>query len=122
MRFERGWLDEHLRQAPPQVTLCSRDGQNDVSLGTSKVHFTNGGRVFSIRDGRTGQYRYTMLRHVALTATLVDNLNNIDFYVISAQAHTVKPEVYHLNDFFHSFNNTTKHVMGGCDDDAGALA
>jgi trimethylamine--corrinoid protein Co-methyltransferase len=61
-----------------------------------------------------------MLRHVARTAALVDNLDNIDFYVISAQAHTIKPEIYHLNDFFHSFNNTTKHVMGGCDNINGA--
>jgi len=116
VRFKADWLDEHLRHAPSKVALYSRDGKNDVFLGTSKVHFTNGGRVFRFRDGRTGQYRYTMLRHVARTAALVDKLSNIDFYVISAQAHTIKPEVYHLNDFFHSFNNTTKHVMGGCDD------
>lgn len=116
VRFEPGWLDGHLRQAPPQVILYSRDGRNDVHLGKGKVYFTNGGRVFRFRDGKTGQYRYTMLRHVARTAALTDNLNNISFYVIACQAHTIKPEVYHLNDFFHSFNNTTKHVMGGCDD------
>ncbi len=116
VRFESGWLDDHLRQAPPQVVLYSRDGRNDVHLGNGKVHFTNGGRVFRFRDGKTGQYRYTMLRHISRTAALTDSLNNISFYVIACQAHTIKPEVYHLNDFFHSFNNTTKHVMGGCDD------
>ena len=120
VRFEPSWLDEHLKQAPPQVTLYSRDNQNDVQLGNGNVHFTNGGRVFLFRDGKTGQYRYTMLRHVARTAALTDKLNHISFYVIACQAHTIKPEVYHLNDFFHSFNNTTKHVMGGCNDIDGA--
>ncbi|MFC1924434.1 trimethylamine methyltransferase family protein [Chloroflexota bacterium] len=116
VRFKPGWLDYHLKQSPPQVTLYSRDGRNDVHLGNGSVHFTNGGRVFRFRDGKTGQYRYTMLRHIAHTAALIENLNNISFYVIACQAHTIKPEVYYLNDFFHSFNNTTKHVMGGCDD------
>jgi len=115
VRFTGDWLDERLKHSPSQVSLYSRDGRNDVHLGTGKVHFTNGGRVFRFRDGRTGHYRYSMLRHVAHTAALVDKLDNISFYVIAAQAHTVSPEVYHLNEFFHSMDNTTKHVMGGCD-------
>jgi len=56
-----------------------------------------------------------MLRDVAHTATLVDYLEHVHFYVIACQAHDLAPEYYHLNDFFHAFNHTTKHVMGGCD-------
>jgi trimethylamine--corrinoid protein Co-methyltransferase len=63
----------------------------------------------------TRGYRRTLLRDVAHTATLVDNLENIRFYIIACQAHDVPPEFYHLNDFYQSFNHTTKHVMGGCD-------
>jgi len=120
VKFKPDWLDSVLAQSPSSFTLYSRDGRNDVHLGEGKVHFTNGGRVFHFRDGRTGQYRYTMLRHVARTAALVDRLDYVRFYIIACQAHTIKREVYHLNDFFHSFNNTTKHVMGGCDDLEGA--
>ncbi len=120
VKFRPDWLDSALAQAPSSFVLHSRDGYNDIHLGEGKVHFTNGGRVFHFRDGRTGQYRYTMLRHVARTAALVQNLDYIRFYMIACQAHTVKREVYHLNDFFHSFNNTTKHVMGGCDNLEGA--
>ena len=57
-----------------------------------------------------------MLRHVTRTATLVDHLDHIRFYVIACQAHALKPLSYHLNDFYHAFDHTTKHVMGGCDD------
>ena len=114
-RFQEDWLDEILSLAPPLFTLFSRDGKNDLPLGEGKVHFANGGRVFRILDMATGGYRLTMLRDVVRTARLVDNLGNIHFYVITCQAHDLETRYYHLNDFFHAFNNTTKHVMGGCD-------
>ena len=115
VRFNPDWLDEKLAAAPSRFTLCSRDGQNDVPLGSGKVTFTNGGRVFRILDMATGGYRLTMLRDVAHTAKLVHNLDHLGFYIIACQAHDVDPDHYHLNDFYHSFNQTTKHVMGGCD-------
>jgi len=115
VRFRRDWLDEVLDRAPSRFTLYSRDGQNDLHLGEGKVYFANGGRVFRILDMSTGGYRLTMLRDVANTATLVDHLDYIRFYIIACQVHDLKPQNYHLNDFYHAFNHTTKHVMGGCD-------
>ena len=119
VRFEAGWLDVHLGKAPSKFTLYSRDGRNDIHVGEGKVHFANGGRVFRIVDMGTGGNRLTMLRDVAHTARLVDHLENIRFYIIACQAHDLGQEHYHLNDFYHSFNHTSKHVMGGCDNLAG---
>ena len=120
VRFEGGWLDDVLRRAPSHFTLYSRDGRNDLPLGDDKVYFANGGRVFRILDMGTGGYRLTMLRDVANTATIVDSLDHIRFYIIACQAHDIKPVNYHLLDFFYALNRTTKHVMGGCDDLHGA--
>ncbi|MGD9167210.1 MAG: trimethylamine methyltransferase family protein [Syntrophobacterales bacterium] len=119
VRFESAWLDEFLAQAPSQFVLYSRDGKNDVHLGEGMVHFANGGRVFRILDMGTGGYRLTMLRDVAHTATLVNQLKNISLYIIACQAHDLEPQYYHLNDFYQALNFTSKHVMGGCDDVAG---
>jgi len=116
VRFQADWLDEVLSRAPSRFILYSRDGKNDIHLGEGKTYFANGGRVFRILDMRTGGYRPTLLRDVALTATLVDHLDYIRFYVIACQAHDTKPPNYHLLDFYHAINHTTKHVMGGCDD------
>lgn len=116
VRFEGAWLDEVLARAPSQFVLYSRDGKNDVHLGEGMVHFANGGRVFRILDMGTGGYRLTMLRDVAHTATLVNQLKNISLYIIACQAHDLEPQYYHLNDFYHALNFTSKHVMGGCDD------
>lgn len=115
VRFEGDWLDEYLGRAPSSFTLYSRDGHNDLHLGRGEAYFANGGRVFRILDMETGGYRLTLLRDVANTATLVDHLDYIGFYIIACQAHDVEPQTYHLNDFYHAFSHTTKHVMGGCD-------
>ncbi|MFP3880195.1 MAG: trimethylamine methyltransferase family protein [Dehalococcoidia bacterium] len=114
-RFSGDWLDEVLGHAPSRFTLYSRDGKNDLDLGKGRVHFANGGRVFRILDMRTGGYRLTMLRDVANTATLVQHLDQIRFYVIACQVHDLPAQNYHWNDFYQAFNHTTKHVMGGCD-------
>ena len=116
VRFDGDWLDEVLRRAPSRFILYSRDGRNDLHLGEDNAYIGNGGRVFRILDMATGGYRLTMLRDVAHTATLVDHLDNIRFYVIACQAHDIKPVNYHLLDFYYAFNHTMKHVMGGCDD------
>ncbi len=116
VRFDGNLLDRAVTQAPHSFTLHSRDGRNDVDLGVGRVHFANGGRVFRIHNADGAESRYTLLRHVAHTAALVDRLSYIDFYIIACQAHDVPPQFYHLNDFFQAFSHTTKHVMGGCDD------
>ncbi|MFC2058180.1 trimethylamine methyltransferase family protein [Chloroflexota bacterium] len=113
-RFKGDWLDKILDRAPSRFTLHSRDGRNDLYLGDGNVYFGNGGRVFRILDMGTGGYRLTMLRDVANAATLVDNLDQLNFYVIACQAHDIKPVNYHLLDFYYSLNHTSKHVIGGC--------
>ena len=120
VRFASDWLDEVLNNAPSSFVLHSRDGRNDLYLGKGEVYFGNGGRVFRILDLATGGYRLTKLMDVARTATLVNHLDNIRFYLISCQAHDIKPVNYHLLDFYYALNHTTKHVMGGCTDLYGA--
>ncbi len=113
--FQEDWLDEMLSRAPSRFILHSRCGKKDLPLGEGRVYFANGGRVIRALDMATGSYQLTTLMDVAQTARLVDCLENIHFYVIACQAHDLEPRYYHLNDFFYAFNNTTKHVMGGCD-------
>lgn len=119
-RFSGKCLNRHLGNAPSKFTLFSRDGKNDLRLGQGNIYFGGGGRAFRILDWGTRGYRRTMLRDVAHTATLVNHLEHIRFYIIACQAHDVGPEHYHLNDFYYSLNHTTKHVMGGVSNREGA--
>ena len=118
--FSADWLAEVLGRAPSRFALHSRNGQNDLLLGDGRVYFTNGGRVFRLFDAATGDYRLTMLRDVEQTAKLVNHLKHLDSYIIACQAHDLAAKNYHLNDFYHALNCTTKHVMGGCDSLKGA--
>jgi len=120
VRFDGALIDGLMAGAPESFTLYSRDGTNDLQLGQGNIYFGNGGRVFHILDMGTGGYRLSLLRDVANTATLVDNLDHIQFYIIACQAHDIKPVNYHLLDFFYSLNHTAKHVMGGCTNLRGA--
>ncbi len=115
VRFPKAFLDQTLSKAPVQFTLYSRDGEHDLDLGAGNVYFGNGGRVFQVLDTVTGEYHPTVLKDIAQTANLVNDLEHINFYIIACQAHDLDPEYYHLNDFFYALNYTTKHVMGGCD-------
>lgn len=120
VRFSGDWLDDILSRAPSRFTLYSRNDKNNLALGEGNVYFANGGRVFRILDTRTGSYRLTELRDVANTATLVEHLDCVRFYVIACQVHELAAQDYHLNDFYQAFNHTTKHVIGGCDNLEGA--
>ena len=95
--FDKKWLERYLALAPRHFTLHSRNGNNDIHLGSGNVYFSNGGRVFRILDMATGGYRLTMLRDVAHTAALVDQLEHINLYIISCQAHDLDPQHYESN-------------------------
>ena len=114
------WLEARLSEAPGQVKLFSRGSDRDLNLGSGQVYFGNGGRVFQLFDTVTARMRPTVLKDVAQAACLVDGLDNLHFFIIPCQAYDIPAEHYHLNDFFQAFNNTEKHVMGGCDTLQGA--
>ncbi len=118
--MEDAWLEARLSEAPSRITLYARRSGQDLSLGKDRVYFGNGGRVFQILDTATGRMRPTLLRDIAQAAWLVDRLAHLHFFIIPCQAYDIPAEHYHLNDFFQAFNNTEKHVMGGCDTLQGA--
>ena len=120
VQFDGSWLDKQIDRAPSAFTLYSRDNRNNVLMGGKKVHFGNGGRAFRILDLISGGYRETLLRDIANSAALVQNLDRIQVYIFACQAYDIDPEYYLVHDFYHAFNNTTKHVMGGCDTLEGA--
>lgn len=120
VQLDGSWVDRYIDQAPSTFTLFSRDNRNDVLMGGERVHFGNGGRAFRILDMMSGGYRETLLRDIANSAALVQYLDRIQIYIIACQAYDIGPEYYHVHDFYHAFNNTTKHVMGGCDSMEGA--
>lgn len=114
------WLEARLSEAPSRFMLYGRGKGRDLSLGSGQLYFGNGGRVFQLFDTATASMRPTVLQDIAQAACLVDQLEHLHFFIIPCQAYDIPAEHYHLNDFFQAFNNTEKHVMGGCDSVQGA--
>ncbi|MBN2551322.1 MAG: trimethylamine methyltransferase family protein, partial [Spirochaetales bacterium] len=99
---------------PSSITLCSRDGSCDAVLEDSRVHFGTGGTAIYVLDPDSGQRRPSTTEDVALCARLTDSLENVHVFTINVFPNEIAGnDDIDVNRFFHAFDNTVKHVMGG---------
>jgi len=114
LTFPRPLLEDSIASNPSSVTLHSRDGQNDVVLEGSRVHYGTGGTALYVLDPDKGHRREAKVWDVILNARLVDALQNVHLHTINVFPHDVTDQdAIDVNRFYHSLNHTTKHVMGG---------
>jgi trimethylamine--corrinoid protein Co-methyltransferase len=114
VRLPRGLVEEAIASNPSSITLYSRDGESDAILEGNRVYYGTGGTAIFVLDPDTGRRRPSTLQDVALNARLVDALENVQVFTINVFPNEIeaKNEI-DTNRFFHSLDNTTKHVMGG---------
>jgi len=114
VRLPRRLVEDAIASNPSSVTLWSRDGQCDAVLEGNRVHYGTGGTAIYVLDPDTGKRRPSTTDDVVLNARMVDALDNLHVFTINVFPHDVKDtDEIDVNRFFHSFDNTTKHVMGG---------
>ena len=106
-------VEKSIETAPSQVTLYGRKEEHNIELGGTRVHMGTGGTAVNVLDLDTGKKREAISGDVANTARLVQNLENIDFYVIPVFPADAGKEGADEARFFNALKNTTKHVMGG---------
>jgi trimethylamine--corrinoid protein Co-methyltransferase len=78
-----------------------------------------GGAAINILDPETGQARTTTLRDIYQLGRLVDQLDNIHFFVRPCIPQDIPPASYDVNVFYSSFKATTRHIMSGVNDEKG---
>jgi len=113
--FPRKIVEDMVAQAPAEFILCSRDGKNDLHLGSDRVYAGTGGSAVKVLDLDTGQVRQGLLKDIYNVARLVDQLDNIHFFQRCVVPHDVPIEYYDINSLFAPMLGTTKHIMFGCD-------
>lgn len=114
VRFPKGLVEDAIASNPSTITLCSRDGSNDVELTGSRVHYATGGTAIYVIDPDTGERRPSTVADVVLNARLVDALGYVHAFTINVFPNEIENKDHvDANRFFHSLDNTTKHVMGG---------
>ncbi len=106
-------VEDAIEKAPSSVILYSRDGNNDLYLSNTEVYTGTGGTAVNIYDLKKRTRRRTKGKDVADIARLVENLENIDFFVIPVFPGDFSEKKADEVRFFNSLLYTNKHVMGG---------
>jgi len=113
VRISPALVEDALEEAPSKVVLYGRDGKPDLHLEGQRVYTGTGGTAVNIFDLEDGERRPSQARDVGLTARLVDNLENIDFFVVPV--YPDDRQKYRADEarFLNALCYTGKHVMGG---------
>jgi len=114
VRLPRSLVEDAIASNPSSITLHSRDGRCDAVLENGKVHFGTGGTAIYILDPDSGQRRPSTVHDVALCARLTQDLEHVHVFTINVFPNEIeRNDDIDINRFFHAFDNTSKHVMGG---------
>lgn len=113
VKIPRAMLEDAVASAPSRIVLCGREEKNDLILEGTNTYLGTGGTVLNTLDLETGARRPTEVRDVAGYARVSDALENVAFFVINCYPNDVPTADVDVNRFYHSFANTSKHVMGG---------
>lgn len=107
-------LMEWVKKAPKELTLCSRDGKNDLPHPSKRPGYAcTDGQPAEVFDLETGKRRYSTLNDCVQLAKLADALPQIDLYWPMISATDVDPPVCSYYEFAASLENTTKHIQHG---------
>ncbi len=79
IRFPRALVEDTIAKANRSITLCSRDGQTDLDLTGTKVHYGTAGAAVSMVDVHGRQYRDSTVQDLHDAARICQQLDNIHF-------------------------------------------
>jgi trimethylamine--corrinoid protein Co-methyltransferase len=115
VRFEEAMVMDLIRQAPAKVNLCGRepDGSLDCEIGGTRVYLGTGGTALNVQDPGADDNRRSELRDIMNMARLVEELENIHFYMLNIFPNDIDREEIDVNRFGAALNRTKKHIMGG---------
>ena len=114
VKMPKSLVEDAIASNPSSITLYSRDGANDCVLEKNRVHYGTGGTAIYVLDPDSGERRPSTVEDVILNARMVDALENVHLFTINVFPNEIENrDAIDVNRFFHAFDNTTKHVMGG---------
>lgn len=115
VKFEEEMVLDLVRQAPSNITMCGRepDGSLDMEIGGTRVYMGTGGTALNVQDPGADDNRPSQLADIPNMARLVNELENIHYYMLNIFPHDVDREDIDVNRFGAALNGTKKHIMGG---------
>jgi trimethylamine--corrinoid protein Co-methyltransferase len=114
VKLPRSLVEDAVASNPSSITLFARDDRHDVVLERDRVAYGTGGTALYVIDPDTQERRPATNADVRLNARLVDELDAVHLFTINVFPNEIADrDAIDANRFFHAFDCTTKHVMGG---------
>jgi trimethylamine--corrinoid protein Co-methyltransferase len=111
VRIPEHLVERALRNIPPRVALCDRNGNPAMYLEENNVYFGTGSDTPFIMDYQTQERRKAILKDIENTSRLVDYLDEISFLMCMGIASDVNPSISDLYHFEVMVNNTEKPIV-----------
>ncbi|MDF1614318.1 trimethylamine methyltransferase family protein [Desulfurivibrio dismutans] len=108
-------VEKIIGQAPSVINLCGRDpeGEHDCEIGGTKVYMGTGGTALNVQEPGSDEIRRSQTKDIMNMARMVEQLDNIHFYMLNVYPGDVTVEDVDVNRFGAALNRTQKHIMGG---------
>ncbi len=105
-------VEEAIKKAPKEMTLCGRNPKSDLKLPTTDFPFVapNGCTTF-MNDLETGEKRMTKASDLRDFAILCDYLDGIDFFWSVCVPTEIRPSLQYIRGFAIALNNIQKHIQ-----------
>lgn len=114
-------VERKLMDAPQKIVLCGEQPENDLILEDSRTYMGTGGAALRVIDPETGEVRPGTLCDIARLARLVEQLENVHFFIRPCVAQEIPKEMLGVHEFYAALTNTTKHIMGAAYTPQGVL-
>lgn len=115
VRMKAGLVESLLKTAPGEITLYGRGDSSihDLKIGSKRVYMGTGGTALNVQEPGSSESRRSELRDVMNMARMVEELENIHFYMLNVYPGDLPVEEIDVNRFGAALNRTKKHIMGG---------
>ncbi len=111
IRFPRALVENTIANANRSVTLCSRDGNTDLDLSGTRVHYGTAGAAVSMVDVHGRQYRDSTVQDLHDAARICQQLDNIHFVQRPMVCRDIPDNLeMDLNTIYAACSGTFKHI------------
>jgi trimethylamine--corrinoid protein Co-methyltransferase len=100
-----------LRNTPPRLALCNRQGEPALFLEKNNAYFGTGSDTPNILDPYTNQRRPAVLKDIENVSKVVDYLPELGFIMCAGIASDVNSTISDLYHFDAMVNNTEKPIV-----------
>ncbi|UCC38582.1 MAG: trimethylamine methyltransferase family protein [Candidatus Aminicenantes bacterium] len=100
-----------LKNTPPRIAMCDRNGEPSMFLEENNTYFGTGSDTPNIMDPYTNERRLSVLKDIENVSKAVDYLDEMSFVMCSGIASDVNQKISDIYHFEAMVNNTEKPII-----------